>query len=416
MSQRSEQLFPKRGKSLEQIKEQLGRARSSDADWRGGKTGAYVFWANDEILEVAQEAYLAFFSENGLSPKAFPSLSRLEDEVLRMTAELLNGKNAVGSMTSGGTESIMVAVKAARDKARHEREIQEPEMVLPKSAHPAFNKAAHYLGIKAIRTPIDENFLADVSAMTAAITDNTVLLVGSAPQYPHGVIDPIPEMAAVAQASNIPFHVDACVGGFFLPFLRKVDPNITNFDFSVPGVTSISADLHKFGFTAKGASTILYKNDTFFRYQGFSFSDWPIGQYSSPNVAGTRPGGAIAAAWAVLNFLGEEGYLELNKKIMTITQRFFRGINRVPNMQVWGEPVMGCFGYGSHTIEMSSVAHGMSELGWFINRQAEPPGIHMFVTPAHEQIVDKYVIDLQLVVERIKKGEIKGNKETITYN
>lgn len=416
MSQDKAATLPKMGKSPAEISQSLSALRHNDADWRGGRTGAYVFWASDEILRVAQDAYLTFFSENGLSPKAFPSLYKLEREVLEITAHLLRGETAVGSMTSGGTESIMVAVKTARDKARHERGIQQAEMVLPRSAHPAFDKAAHYLGIKAIRTPLKSDFTADVSAIAEAITDKTVLVVGSAPQYPHGVIDPIPEIAAAAKVHDVPVHVDACVGGFFLPFLRKLNPDITDFDFSVPGVTSISADLHKFGFTAKGASTVLYRDNEFFKYQGFSFTDWPIGQYSSPTIAGTRPGGAIAAAWAVLNFLGEEGYLELNKKIMAITHAFFRGINAIPELQVWGNPVMGCFGYGSSSIDMSAVANGMTDLDWLINRQTDPPGIHMFVTPVHESVVDEYISDLETVVERVRTGETKGSKEEITYS
>lgn len=408
--------LPNRGLPREHILRHLDSLREADADWRHGRVGAYVFFAGDDVLNVAKEAYEAFFSENGLSPKAFPSLGRLEQEVLEIAAGLLRGPGSVGSMTSGGTESIMVAVKTARDKAVAERAVRDPQIVLPRSAHPAFNKAAHYLGLRVVRTELADDYRADVDAMRQAITQDTILLVASAPQYPHGVIDPIREIGELGLERGIPLHIDACVGGFFLPFLRRRDPTIADFDFSVPGVMSMSADLHKFGFTAKGASTVLYRNADYAGYQRFSFTGWPIGQYASPTVTGTRPAGPIAAAWAVLHFLGEEGYLDLNDRIMAIRGRFFDGIERIPELQVWGEPVMGCFGYGSQELDMSAVANGMTQRGWYINRQADPPGIHMFVTPAHELAVEEYVEDLAAVCDGVRRGVIRGDSEAATYN
>jgi len=408
--------LPATGRPWPELRSELEELKRGDADWRGGRTGAYVFWASDEVLEVAKAAYAMFFSENGLSPKAFPSLARLEREVLEHAADLLQGDHAVGSLTSGGTESIMVAVKTARDAMVHERGITSPEMVLPYSAHPAFDKAAHYLGIRATRTPLTDTYEADVAALEAAIGDDTVLVVGSAPQYPHGVVDPIPAIAAVASGRGIPCHVDACVGGFCLPFLRRLGHEFSDFDFAVPGVTSMSADLHKFGFTAKGASVVLYRDERLHRHQAFSFTSWPIGQYASPTVTGTRPAGPIAAAWAVLHTFGMDGYLALHADIMRIRDALFSGIRSVPGLRVWGEPVMGCFGYGSVDLDVAALAEGMQARGWFVNRQTDPAGIHMFVTPAHGPIVERYVDDLGAVADEVRRGERRAvSDEPVRY-
>lgn len=400
--------LPQRGRAWDAIEAELLERKRGDADWRAGRTGAYVFWANDDVLEVAKRASELYFSENGLAPKAFPSLARMEAEVLGYAADLLQGDHAVGSMTSGGTESIMVAVKTARDAVVAERGVTEPEMVLPYSAHPAFNKAAHYLGIRAIRTPLTPDFGADVEALTAAMGERTVLVVGSAPQYPHGVVDPIPAMAQAASERGVPFHVDACVGGFCLPFLRRHGVEVPPFDFAVPGVTSMSADLHKFGFTAKGASVVLYRDADLHRHQGFSFTDWPIGQYASPTVTGTRPAGPIAAAWAVMNTFGVEGYVELHARILRIRDELFAGIEAIEGLEVWGAPIMGCFGYGSRELDMAAIAEGMGERQWFVNRQADPPGIHLFVTPAHGPAIDRYVSDLATVAAEVRSGARKA--------
>ena len=240
---------------------------------------------------------------------AFPSLKKFEADVIAMTASLLGGDDeTVGNLTTGGTESILMAVKTAREWGRAKRPgVAAPEMILPASAHPAFDKAAHYFDVKAIRVPVARDLRADVNAMRDALTRNTILIVGSAPSYPHGVVDPISDIASIAHAQEILCHVDACVGGFVLPFVRKLGYAIPDFDLRVPGVTSLSVDLHKYAYAAKGASVILYKNRALRRHQFFATTDWSGGIYISPTMTGTRAGGAIAAAFAVLNFLGAEG-------------------------------------------------------------------------------------------------------------
>ena len=294
--------FPSTPTPRDALFRELEAAREGDVDWRGGRLGIYTHFGGEDVLEVAKEASRLYFSENALGPGAFPSLKRFEDDVVSWTLGLLNGGDrAYGSMTSGGTESIFMAVKTARDHARSIRpEMKDPVVVVPYSAHPAFNKAGHLLAVRVRRVPIGDDFRADVEAMAGAIDENTIMLVGSAPQFAHGVIDPIEDLAALAREHGLWLHVDACVGGFIAPFVRKLGYPIPDFDFSVDGVTSMSADLHKYGFAPKGASTVLFSDASLRRYQMFEFDEWSRGHYASPTLAGTRPGGPIAGAWAVL--------------------------------------------------------------------------------------------------------------------
>lgn len=409
--------LPKKGKSRAELRGLMHEARAGDVDWRRGRVASLVFYAGDEILETVKEAYLMFFSENGLSPSAFPSLRRFESEVVAMVADLLHGEGAVGTLTAGGTESLLLAVKTARDWAFAQRpEVRTPEIVMPATAHPALDKAAHYFRLRAVRVPVGEDFRADIAALREAITGETVLLVGSAPGYVHGVIDPIEAIAGLAAERGILCHVDACMGGFVLPFLPKLGYAVPPFDLRVEGVTSISADLHKYGFSAKGASALLYRSEALHRHQGFEFGDWPSGRYRTETLAGTRPGGAIAAAWAVMQALGEEGYLTLVERVMTTTARLIQGINGIPGLQVWGSPAASLFGYGSRTLDIFAVADGMVAKGWFVNRQQDPPGIHLTVTPAHEPIVEEYLADLAAVAETVGKGLGRTGDSTVAYN
>ena len=285
--------LPKKGVASDMVLERMKALREQDANWHGGKTWSLVYHAGDQVTELLKEAYIMFFSENGLNPMAFPSLNTFEAEVVAMTGALLGGDaETAGNMTSGGTESILMAVKTAREWAKARRPgLGVPEMILPATAHPAFDKAAHYFGVKSVRIPILEDFRADVAAARAAISDTTILIVGSAPSYPQGVVDPIAELAQIAQEHDLLFHVDACVGGFMLPFVRRLGYPVPDFDFSVPGVTSISVDLHKYAYAAKGASVILYRNKALRRHQFFVQTDWSGGIYASPTMTGTRPGG-----------------------------------------------------------------------------------------------------------------------------
>jgi glutamate/tyrosine decarboxylase-like PLP-dependent enzyme len=308
-------------------------------------------------------------------------------------------------MTSGGTESILMAVKTARDFARAERGITEPEMVLPASVHPAFQKAAHYFGVKALNVPLAPDFRADVEAMRAAIGPRTVLVVGSAPAYPHGVMDPIAELAALAREKGVLFHVDACLGGFLLPFARRLGHELPDFDFAVPGVTSLSADLHKYGYAAKGASLILYRTPELRRHQFFTYSDWCGGIYASPSMAGTRPGGAIAAAWAILKYLGEEGYLRLSRTVLDTARTLREGISAVPGLKLLGQPQLSVFSFSSDTLDVYALGDAMEARGWKLDRQMGPPALHLMVTPVHATVVEPFLADLRACAASLASGE-----------
>lgn len=393
--------FPAEGVPHDELMGHLREALSRDADWRGGKIWSLVYFAGEDVARVLRDAYSEAIFTNGLGPGAFKSLKKFESEVVAMTADLLGLPTATGNMTSGGTESILMAVKTARDRAAAERGVTQPEMVLPVTAHPAFDKAAQYLGVKAVHTPLGEDLRADTAAVREAITKNTVLIVGSAPCYPFGTIDPIPELAALAQEFGTGCHVDACLGAYLLPFVARLGYPVPPWDFRVPGVTSISADLHKYGFAARGASTILYRDDAWRRHQFFAYGDWPGGLYGSPTMTGSRPGGAIAAAWAVLNYLGEEGYLRLARVIMDTSKALIDGINAVPGLRVLGDPPMSVFAFGSDGADVYAIADALDRAGWHPDRQQLPPSLHLMVTPAHKDIVQPFLADLREAVAGI---------------
>ena len=400
--------LPPKGLTKDDLIAALRKLREKDVKWEEGRAFSLVYYAGEEITVVLKEAAMVFFSENGLNPSAFPSLRQLETEVVAMTTALLGGDGGVvGNMTSGGTESILLAVKTARDWARANRpEIQTPEMILPLTAHPAFEKAAHYFGVKPVHAGIGPGFRADASAVRAALTRRTILIVGSAPSYPQGVVDPIPELAAIAQERGILFHVDACVGGFMLPFVRKLGYPVPEFDFSVPGVTSISADLHKYGYAVKGASVILYRNSALRRHQFFAYTDWPGGIYPSPSMMGTRPAGPIAAAWAVMNFLGEEGYLAMADLVMKTAHFIRQGIEAIPGLRVLGEPDMSIMAIASDRFSVYEVGDEMALRGWHLDRQQFPPSLHVTVMPIHADVADAFLRDLAEAAEKVRRPSL----------
>jgi len=397
--------FPARGATRESIFDAMQTLRAHDVKWRDGRVFSLVFHAGDETREIAQRAYDLFFAENGLNPTAFPSLRKFETDVVAMVASLLGGDGAiVGNMTSGGTESILVAVKAARDYFRKlHPEIKTPEMIAPVTAHPAFDKAAHYFDVKLVKTPVTADFHADPEATRAALTPNTILLVGSAPQYAHGVVDPIRELGEIAREKNILLHVDACVGGMMLPFVRQLGYAIPAFDFAVPGVTSLSVDLHKYGYAAKGASVILYRPRALRRAMMYATTEWPGGIYASPTMLGTRPGGAIAAAWAVLNYLGADGYLYIANVVMKTVELLRAGIAQIDDVKILGNPDMSVMALASDTLDIYQVGDELTARGWHLDRQQFPPSLHLTVHYAHAQSAEQFLYALQDAVNAAKK-------------
>lgn len=390
--------IPDEGLSREAITARMEEYRQADGDAAGARLFSLVYVTRPDVLEIAKDAYTRFFSENGLNPMTFPSLARFEHEVVAMALDLLGAPDgAAGNMTSGGSESLLLAVKAARDWARANRpEVKVPQMLLPITAHPALNKAAHIVGLEVTPVPVKSDFTADVEAARRLATDRTILVVGSAPQYPHGVVDPIPELAALARDLGALCHVDACVGGFTLPFVRKLGREVPPFDFAVPGVTSMSADLHKYGFAAKGASLVLYRARALRKHQYFVHADWPGGLFGSPGVLGTRPGGAIAAAWAVMTYLGLEGYLDLTRRALAATDRIKAGVAAIPGLRIIGDPVTSCLAIGADgdAIDVYVLGDKMQEKGWRMDRQQNPEALHLTVSPAHDALAEQFVADL----------------------
>lgn len=395
--------LPEHGTDWDELQAHMQRARADDIDWARGRAAVYVHHAGDDVLAVAKQAYLMYFSENGLGPKAFPSLAGFEAEVIAMGLELLHGPDgARGVMTTGGTESIFIAVKAARDRARGRLGDRAPlEIVLPFTAHPAFDKAAHYLGMRTVRTPLRGDFCADPEAMRAAIGERTAMIVGSAPAYPHGVVDPIAEIAAVAQQHELWMHVDACVGGYIAPFARMLGRPIADFDFAVAGVTSISADLHKYGYAAKGASTLFLRDAAAHAHVGYRFEGWPRGVYQTDTLVGTRAGGAIAAAWAVMNYLGRDGYLRVTERILGVREALEAGLTRL-GMCVWGRPELSILAWGSPRHDIAAIGQRLSQRGWLVGYLSEPPGIHLMLNMTHEAIVDEYLADVARAIDEVE--------------
>ncbi len=398
--------LPKTGTPRDAVMQQLKALHADDAKWKDGKTFSLVYFAGDEVSALLKDAYGEFIAENGLSPVAFPSLRQMECEVVSMAASLLGGDDdASGTMTSGGTESIMMAIKAAREWGKKVKGVKRPHLIVPASAHPAFDKAVHYFDVDYDHAPLLPDFRVDVAAMEKLIRPETVLLVGSAPSYPHGVIDDITAIAALAKSKGILCHVDACLGGFFLPFARKLGRPLPPFDFAVEGVTSMSADLHKYGYAAKGASVVLYRSGGLRRHQFFTYAGWNGGLYASPSFCGTRPGGAIAAAWAVMHHLGEEGYLNRAQSILESTKKMQDGIGKIPGLRVIGEPVGGVFAFGSDSLNVYELGDAMDARGWKLDRQMNPAALHVMVTPAHAAVVERFLSDLTQCAKSLAAGE-----------
>jgi sphinganine-1-phosphate aldolase len=401
--------LPEHGTPRDELFARMREAKTADADWRGGKTWSLIYPAGEDVDEVLRFANEMYMFENALNPYRFPSLARMEKDVVAMTANLLNAPaEAKGSMTSGGTESILHAVRVARDRARSERGVTEPTLVIPHSAHPAFAKGAKYFGLEVVQIPLDDDLRADVAGAENLIDDRTALVVGSAPNYPHGVVDPIPELAELASSRGVPFHTDSCVGGFLLPFMERAGYDVPPFDFRVPGVSTMSADVHKYGFATKGASVVLHRDGSnLLKYQAFRYDRWPGGTYGSLAMAGARPAAPVAAAWAVMNFLGVDGYVRLTKQTVETARKIRAGIEEA-GLRMIGDPVASVLAFGSPRDDLDIMAVGdqMDDKGWHVDRQHNPDALHLMVSPAHERVAEQFLADLRDAVA--KAGASRG--------
>ena len=372
--------------------------RTRDVRWREGRAFSLAYNAGPDALAVAEEAYRRFSGENALNTDAFPSLKRIQTEVVAMAGVWLGATpQSAGFMTSGGTESILMAVKAARDRLLALRAIRNPNMVLPTSAHAAFAKAGAYFGVEVRRVAVQPDWRANVVAMRDVTDENTVLIVGSAPQYPQGVIDDIVGIAKIAIDFDINCHVDACMGGVTLAYLARLGENITPWNLQVPGVSSISVDLHKFGYTSKGASVIIYATKHLRSFQGFITDDWLGGFYGSSGVLGTKSGGSMASAWAVMHFLGDDGYLRLTRQAREATLQLADFVRESQDLVLRAEPesTLLCFGARDPSaLNIFAVADELSKRGWYVDRQTPPDSLHCTVNAIHHDKIDWFTKDL----------------------
>ncbi|KAH1260861.1 Sphingosine-1-phosphate lyase [Glycine max] len=394
------------------VLEKMREEKINDAVWQGKCSGS----ESDGHFSLINEACSMFAHTNPLHLDVFKSVARFEAEVVAMTAALLGSKEKssggqiCGNMTSGGTESILLAVKSSRDYMKSKKGITRPEMIIPESGHSAYDKAAQYFNIKLWRAPVNKNFQADAKAIRRHINKNTILIVGSAPGFPHGVIDPIEELGHLASSFGICFHVDLCLGGFVLPFARELGYHIPPFDFSVKGVSSISVDVHKYGLAPKGTSVVLYRNHEIRKHQFVAVTEWSGGLYVSPTIAGSRPGSLIAGAWAAMMSLGKEGYLKNTKAIMEGSRRIQKGIEEIAELFIVGKPDMTIVAFGSAVLDIFEVNDVMSSKGWHLNALQRPNSIHICVTLQHVPIVEDFLNDLKESVKTVKAnpGPISG--------
>ena len=400
--------IPPKGQSADAVMALLDSYGAHDLPWREGKTFAYVYEGGREVEALVKAAYMRFLTENALDPTVYPSLLRFENEVVSMAISHLRGDaDCVGNFTSGGTESCLLAVKTARDYARAERGIAEPHMIVPVTAHAAFQKAAHYFDVAMTLVPVDPvTFKVRTDDMEAAIRPETILLVGSACQYAHGVVDPIPALGALAQKRDLLLHVDACIGGFILPYFRRLGVKVTDFDFAVPGVTSISMDFHKYAYAAKGASVILHRSKALRRHQIFTAATWTGYSVINPTIQSTKSGGPLASCWALLNFLGDEGYLRFAERTLQATRAIADAIRETPGVRLMAEPESSLIAFTADDFSIFPIVDSMRKRGWFVQPQlgfmGSKENIHLSVGQATLDLVDQFVPDLRASIEEAK--------------
>ena len=400
--------LPGEGREREEILEEM-RAyyKLEESKWKDGYVSGTVYHGDQEHIDFLNEVYAINSQSNPMHFDTWPSSVKFEAEIVSMTANMLGADKTedeiAGTVSSGGTESILLAMKTYRDWGRAEKWITKPEMIVPTTAHAAFDKASQFFNIKAIRVPVGADFRADVEATRAAITKNTVVIVGSAPPFPHGIIDPIEELSELAREHNIGFHTDACLGGFVLPWAEKLGYPVPPFDFRLPGVTSMSADTHKYGYAAKGTSVVLYRGSALRRHQYYLIADWPGGLYLSPTLAGSRPGALSAACWAAMVSIGEKGYMEATRRILETADLLKKAINDIPGLYVFGNPLFNV-AFSSREFDIYAVSDQMGKRGWGLNGLQHPPCVHICLTLRHTQpgLAERFIVDLQESVEWVR--------------
>ncbi|MEX2519478.1 MAG: pyridoxal-dependent decarboxylase [Paracoccaceae bacterium] len=403
--------FPAGGRDWDDLHADMQARTANDIDWRNGRTPLFIFRNDQETYEIGRKAYMDFFTENALGrERAFFSIGSMEREVLDYGLSLFSAPDgAAGVFSSGGSESIFIAMKAARDawRAANGRGPGEARLniVVPITVHPAFDKAADAMDLEIRRGALRDDKRADPETMRPLIDGNTIALVGSAPCFPHGVIDPIDELSALALDAGIWLHVDACVGGWMAPFFTRNGRPTPHFDFRFPGVKSISADLHKFGFCPKPASTVFFRDEADRERAKFVADAWPSGRFITSTLAGTRPGGAVAAAWAVLNHLGESGYCKAADRLAKMTDAYVAGIEAIPGLKMWSKPDLSLINYGTEEFDIYHAAVELNKRGWLPALTRRPRGLHAMMSLMHDPARDDFLKDLREAVEIARTKE-----------
>jgi sphinganine-1-phosphate aldolase len=410
--------FAADGLSAGDIASTMETMRAGDGAWDDPRNLKASYFAGEDVTRVATDAFNLHMGDNVIYGAAvYPSLPAYETDVVAMGLEMLDAPDgAGGTLTTGGTESICVAVKTARDWARDTKPgITAPEIVLPRTAHVAFEKAAQLFDVKVVRMAASVDYRADVPAMAAAINDNTIMIVGSAPPYPYANVDPIRDIAALAVAHGLWMHVDACVGGFVLPFARDLGYPVPDFDFAVPGVMSMSADLHKYGYALRGSSLMLLRDKALEKYQRFESGDWPAGVYATMGIAGSRNGGPAASAWAVMRYLGFNGYRERVGKILETKKYLIDAIQEIGGLTVLGEPEGGHFAFRSTELDTAAISLAMNNRGWMLARGEDPAAIILLLNFRHGEIADDFLADLRAAIDDVASGRIEAPAEGAVY-
>ncbi len=418
--------LPSRGRPKAEILDEIRTMKEAEqATWHDGYASGAVYHGDEEHMAFLDEVYALNAELNPLHPDLWPRATRYEAEVVAMTASMLGAEQSptdsvdggvCGLVTSGGTESILTAIRCARDHARAERGVTAPELLVPFTAHVAFDKAAQYFGLELVRVPVDEEGKADVAATERAITDRTAAIVGSAPSFPWGVIDPIVELSELARARGIWFHTDACLGGFVLPWAERLGEPVPPFDLRLPGVSSVSADTHKFGYAAKGTSVVLFRNVHLRHYSYYTVSDWPGGLYNSPSMAGSRPGALSAEAWAAMLATGEDGYLDATRRILETTRRLRAGVAAIPELRLLGDSLF-VVPFGCDAFDVYAVQDLMSARGWSLNGLQLPPALHLCVTLRTVQpgVAERFLHDLEESVAELRENPGQGSTMAPIY-
>ena len=414
--------MPESGTDWDTLKRELIELKRLDLDWRRGRLPAYIYFYDDELLRIQTEAYALYAVENALGEgKVFQSLTAMLKDIAVMAFDLYRAPAGAGlSFTSGGTESIFEAVKTARKRFRtlHPQRKGRANVVAPVSAHATLDKAGDILDVDIIRVGLTADYRADVAAMAAAVNEHTLMLFASAPCFPYGVFDPIEALGQLALERELWLHVDGCWGGFISPFAQRLGYAIPPWDLAVPGVTSLSSDVHKFGYSAKGASLLLFRDESLKRYERFEFSGWPRGTYATPTFMGSRPAGSIASAWAVMRYLGWQGYLKTTKATMDATMAFIAGIDRIPGLRCLrpiGEANLFAFVSVDDEVDIMAVADVLLAKGWFPGRLREPLAIQQGVNPVHLPIVGEYLQDVAQAVDQVRATKRSGAYKDDTY-